>query len=164
MELHLAPPSERSRGGNHRHNGGRENVGNPLEGILNLPSFQLQLMPVVDVLHPAAAATDVIGADRRDPVAGRGYDPDKPPPGVPFSDLGDLDLHLIPVNGKGHKNDKTGNPGDAVAAERDIPDHHPDEITDPQNGIHLLEATSSFRPPLPQGETGHFDNPLLESS
>ncbi|MCX5826076.1 MAG: hypothetical protein NTY86_22055 [Deltaproteobacteria bacterium] len=32
-------------------------------------------------------------------MAGRGYDPDKPPPGVPFSDFGDLDLHLIPVDG-----------------------------------------------------------------
>ncbi len=118
-------------------------------------------MAIVNVLHPAAAAEGVIEAYRRDAVAGRGQYPDKPSPGVSFSDLGDLDFHLISVNGKGHKDDEAGNPGNAVAAKRDIPDHDPDDLTDLQNGIHLLEVTSSFRPPYLPRETDRFANTFI---
>ena len=87
-------------------------------------------MAVGDVLHPAAAAAGVIRTDRGDAVSGRGDDPDKPPPGIPLSDPGDLDLRLVPVNREGDKEDKIGNLCDAVAAEGHILDPGSDSITD----------------------------------
>ena len=87
-------------------------------------------MAVGDVLHPAAAAASVIRTNRWDTVPGRGDDPNQPPPGIPLSDPGDLDLRLIPVNREGDKEDKIGNLCDAVAAEGHILDPGYDSITD----------------------------------
>jgi hypothetical protein len=106
------------------------NTGNPFEDLLDLPSLELQLMIVGDVLHPAAAAAGVIRADRRDAAARRGNDPDKTAPGIPPSDLGDLDLRLVPDHREGDEEDKIGNPTDAVAAEGHILDPGSDPITD----------------------------------
>ncbi len=122
-------------------------------------------MGVGDVLHPAAAAAGVIRTERRHTVMRRGDDPDKPPPGIALPDLGDLDLHLVPVDGEGDKDDQIRILADAVAAEGHIPDLRSDVIADLQHLHPFLPLHPSFRPPLPPGETDSASHdPLLESS
>jgi hypothetical protein len=138
MELRLSPPGKGARGGDRRRNGRIGNTGNPLEHLLDLPSLELQLMIVGDMLHPAAAAAGVIRADRRNTVARRGNDPDKAAPGIPPSDFGDLDIRLVPVHREGDEEDKIGNPTDAVAAEGHILDAGSDPITDLEQCTHFI--------------------------
>ena len=69
MELRLSTPAERTRGGDDFRNGDLGQAGNAPEGLLDLPLLERQLMGVRDVLHPAAAATGVIRAERSDPMA-----------------------------------------------------------------------------------------------